>query len=644
MPLSKEQEEALAHWRAGKNVRVSAVPGAGKSRVLVEAASAVERGNALIVAYNRELRDATVNALEQRGLTDTVACMTFHGLCSRCIQSAPDDDALLDAIEAAERGEVEVKRLQIEALLIDECQDCRPSFLRLLRVVLEPNVSMQHMVVGDEEQLLYDYDEDDPADIEILRCPWNRFVSDRAWIACVFTISFRLTVPIARFVNRVFDTGIEPGNTEYDDPVSVYTMNVWRMGGLVERQLRGLDASKTAVLVARRRNNRPLQSVINQLSANRIPIHIVGEDGVHPLIKSCKMSVSTWHASKGATIENVIVFGVDADSARRPLFVALTRASRKLFIIMDEQRPHPEIVRAVAACGRCVTDEATRNATRRLANLPPPWTPTNDGVRACCFDDWSPRMSTRWLREHMRVETLIDASEDDAVHWAGEVVQVNDVYADVSWVYARAGRLYHEHARTGRLRVVESMKNPARVAPVDRIAAILAGEQRWFVSTNAHTNRLLGDDLQRLALTAATRCATVVDWCTLALGAVAWDGWHHTMRQMFPMGWVDPDVFQTTVDTIGHLLPAEEETEFDLRAVRRVGEDCVAHMRVHAVCADRIYLFVWTAALGSAENARAGIAAAIHGKPCILANLRTGHARLVHTTDNKKILERCCRR
>ncbi len=642
MSLSREQEEALAHWRAGKNVRVSAVPGAGKSKVLIEAASTVERGICLIVAYNRELRDTTLDVLEQRGLTDTVACMTFHGLCSRCIQSAPDDDALLDAIEAAERGEVEVKRLQIVALLIDECQDCRPSFLRLLRLVIEPNPSMQHMAVGDEQQLLYDYDEDDPADVEILRRPWDHFESDRAWVACDFTISFRLTLPIARFVNRVFDTGIRHGNTQYDDPVSVYTMNVWRMGGLVERLLRGLDASKTAVLVARRRNNRPLQSVINQLSANRIPIHIVGEDGVHPLIKSCKMSVSTWHAAKGATIENVIVFGVDADSARRPLFVALTRAFRRLFVIMDEQRPHPDIVRAAAASG--LGDEATRQATRRLANLPPPWTPTNDGVRACCFDDWTPRASTRWMREHMRVETLIDASEEDAVHWAGEVVRVNDVYADVSWVYARAGRLYHEHARTGRLRVVESMKSPARVAPADRLAAILAGEQRWFVSANALTTRLLNDDLQHLVLTAATRCESVVDWCTLALGAVAWDGWHHTMRQMFPMGWVDPDVFQTTVDTIGHLLPAEDETEFDLRAVRRVATDNVAHMRVHAACADRIYLFVWTAALGSAENARAGIAAAIHGKPCILANLRTGHARLVQTTNDETILDRCCRR
>ena len=242
----------------------------------------------------------------------------------------------------------------------------------------------------------------------------------------------------------------------------------------------------------------------------------------------------------------------------------------------------------------------------------------------------------------MRVEVLIDATEEDAVRWAGEVVRVNQTYADVSWVYARASRLYHEHARTGRLRVIDSMNQPARVAAADRVAAIEAGDQRWFVSPNALTRRLLGADLQRLVLTAAARRQTVVDWCMLALGATAWDGWHHTMRQMFPLNWVNEDLFQTTVDTIGHLLPAEEEITFDARGSKRVGDGCIAHMRVHAACADRIYLFVWTGGLGSAENARATMAAAIHGKPCILANLRTGHARLVQVADERTLLERVC--
>ena len=67
--------------------------------------------------------------------------MTFHGLATYCIMPCYDDMALFDAIEGVETGELEVKnKLSISGVMIDEAQDFRPSFERVLRLVLDLRV------------------------------------------------------------------------------------------------------------------------------------------------------------------------------------------------------------------------------------------------------------------------------------------------------------------------------------------------------------------------------------------------------------------------------------------------------------------------------------------------------------------------
>ena len=56
--LSSLQQQAVGAWQSGKNVRVVAVPGAGKSAVLLEACKEAE-GLCLILAYNHELCQET---------------------------------------------------------------------------------------------------------------------------------------------------------------------------------------------------------------------------------------------------------------------------------------------------------------------------------------------------------------------------------------------------------------------------------------------------------------------------------------------------------------------------------------------------------------------------------------------------------
>ena len=72
-------EAVLARFEADPRARVvvEAIPGAGKTRLLVEASA--RAGRALVVAYNTQLAHATQQALEARGLEELAEAGALHG-------------------------------------------------------------------------------------------------------------------------------------------------------------------------------------------------------------------------------------------------------------------------------------------------------------------------------------------------------------------------------------------------------------------------------------------------------------------------------------------------------------------------------------------------------------------------------------
>ena len=73
------------------------------------------------------------------------------------------DAKLLDVVEAWERGRAVEQPILHDRVFLDELQDMRPSFHRALRHMLAPGRQM--IVLGDENQMLYDYQEDDAAGV-----------------------------------------------------------------------------------------------------------------------------------------------------------------------------------------------------------------------------------------------------------------------------------------------------------------------------------------------------------------------------------------------------------------------------------------------------------------------------------------------
>ena len=200
-----EKNDALALVQeAGDHVVVEAVPGAGKTHMIVELAS--KNANSLILAYNNAL------ALEIQSLIDPdrVSCFTFHSLCSRFVRVVRDDLQLRSVVEEVERGELLVERCSLHAttLLIDEAQDVRPIYIRLLRILGLFDVATKIYVFGDRNQLIYDYDDDFPASLDVLTRPNTHVRRGVSWKRVVASTSHRLPSPVARIVSDMFSVRI----------------------------------------------------------------------------------------------------------------------------------------------------------------------------------------------------------------------------------------------------------------------------------------------------------------------------------------------------------------------------------------------------------------------------------------------------
>lgn len=183
--LSPEQQSAIDAWQRGSNVKVTAVPGAGKTFVILQACLAVN-AKILILAYNRALCEATRKRLVEMGLSERVLCYTFHGLATYCVRPTYDDIALDEVLEDLDSGTaVPTIVFDVDCLIIDECQDFRRSFHRLISHLVRTSRDTQTMLVGDPRQMLYDYDDEDPADLTFLEQPDAHFANDVCGRQCI---------------------------------------------------------------------------------------------------------------------------------------------------------------------------------------------------------------------------------------------------------------------------------------------------------------------------------------------------------------------------------------------------------------------------------------------------------------------------
>jgi len=641
--MNAEQTLALEEWNAGKNVKVVAVPGAGKSRVLLEACKTHTKGVVIILAYNHDLCEETKLKLAENNLDDRVICLTFHGLATYCIMPAYDDMSLFDAIEGVESGEIEVdKYLHVSAVLIDESQDFRPSFLRLLRLVLKTPSDVQYLNVGDPRQMLYTYDNEDPADLKYLNNPEQYFISSRDWKTIEFFKTHRLTESMAKVVSQIFNVNIVSAKANQTcRPVVLYTTNLWKTGPLIYDIVKKYKKEEICILVPKKKNNGPLKTLVNFLSKCGIYIYLHGFDGQDSRIKKNKLCISTWHASKGTERRIVIVFGINNDVEQNPFFVAVTRAFEQLILVQDEENPNIQLVRNL---NKLTQNEIVYCKTTNLI--------MNSGIKpkekyvfniseaqTYSLDSYRPKGTGRWMRNYQHVENLsvgCDNNDDD------DVIDNSNFHEDVSDVYALACCMYVEYIKTGKVRLLDDIISPIRLYRKNQDEAIKEGHHSRFITPNIPINTLLGDDMLEILDVYRNRNEiTPALWCELAFVAKSWNDYHHSLRQCKPFTWFDVDKFHNGCTFLLHLLK-NENAEFDVRITKKSPVfDVIFHARVHILTSSSVYYLVWSTELTHNHRMHASLRAALctNNTTVMLVNLKNHSMQRLTISQSSEFLQ-----
>lgn len=318
--------------RAGDHVVVEAVPGAGKTHMIVELAST--NSNSLILAYNNALS----LEIQTRIDPDRVSCFTFHSLCSRFVRVVCDDLQLQHVVEEVERGELLIEKCSLHAttILIDEAQDVRPIYIRLLRILGLLDIATKIYVFGDRNQLIYDYDEDFPACLDVLTRPNTHVRRGVSWKRVVASTSHRLPSPVARIVSDMFSVRI--GSVSRDDvpPPPLVEVRAPTSMFRLSHELNDLKEVPHLILVDRRANNRPLHALLNDWSREGMVMNVHRTTNNH---ENATMTCATYWSAKGLQHDTVVVI-VPECTPRNPLYVALTRARRRLIVVIDARKPH----------------------------------------------------------------------------------------------------------------------------------------------------------------------------------------------------------------------------------------------------------------------------------------------------------------
>ena len=572
----------------GGNVSVEAVPGAGKTRLLLEACVP----GTLVLAYNAQLAEAMEPP-------EGSWCWTFHAFCSKCLAPARDDAQLEDAVTRAERGELVPHDVPtpLTRLLVDEAQDVRALYVRLIRVLVPDHVPI--LVAGDRNQLVYDFSAEYPATLDTLLSPERAFGGGE-WHKVTLPHSYRLTKPMAHLVNTVFGTsivGVRDGpEVEVRSPRSAFSMYA------TLKDVLGTSSSDTLLLVDRKRGNRPLRSLLNALSRDGVRVFVHGVDG-DTADEDFHVKCLTYWAAKGLECDTAVVL-LPASAPRNPLYVGLTRARRRLIVVLDPREPNAVVSRAIVAEPH-VYD--VQNVTAMRA--------AEAGVAsdAADFATREPSVS----RPASSCDVIVPGGDDPSSPLTTALL---DAAVRVFLVLA-------EWRATGAVRAMEDVLHPTRLDYEARDAAVRAGFVGRAVPRFVSDDDLLAPDLRRVATAAYARLKrsrdggdpSLYDVAEVALATLAWDGYDHRMRRALPVApWIHrlpPHVVASS-----SFLPPDAVYDVPLPGTGR---------RVHATSAEAHYLVTWD---GGDEDA--AFAAQHHpARTCMVLDLSNGEVRRVNVPD-----------
>lgn len=522
-----------------------------------------------------------------------------------------------------------LKALNFKRICIDESQDLKEVYVKLIQSLFSPEC--QWFLVGDEIQMLNDYDEDDPALLDYMISPETTLGTPTSWVRTRLSTSFRLTPTVTSFVNAMLEYGehLVSGNTV--DPireVRVCTCGNWKWKDVVIPWVNHVRKenpnARIFILVARKKNNPPLQILVNAMTLKGLALYIHGVDGQDARIQKGKITVSTFHASKGMQADACAVLGVEENDKHNPLHVALTRSKSQLLVVQNSMRPRGKLIETTmnTMSDTMILDEATKKMT--MENVVPPTEIPPRTMRD--LNNWSARGRSVALHKLVNdCETKASVEKEQAVVGSRVELMNRGQYGEVYDIYRLAAAMIVEFDATGKCRFHDFMKKPIRYNAQDRDFVIAQKKNDYTVDARVlNNNDLIPQYAWKVLASMPATEKSHVHWASIAAMALCWNKFHHTLHYTVPCNWVNEQTLCNAIQNIKQAV-APYAGEYDVRLVRRV-DDVTYHSRCFFASDDAVVTVVYTDETPRSIRLNACIPLALHdtARVAILVNALTG--------------------
>jgi hypothetical protein len=357
---SDEQRIIIQHVKMGKNVIVDACAGSGKSTTILSCAQEMPDTTFLQITYNASLRKEVREKIRELQLKN-IQVHTYHSLAVATYdKQAHTDTGIRHLLHQNTPPMSPIKPKEI--VVLDECQDMTLLYFQLIiKYVKDMGTKIQVMVLGDYMQGLYEFK---GADIRFLTHAqeiWQKCACLKTgeFAQCTLQMSYRITQPMADFVNHVMLgeqrlLACKPG-----EPVIYMRNSMHNLERQVVFQIRqliqqGINPSEIFVLAGSIKGaNSQIRKIENVLVQAEIPCHVpmFETDKIDEKVMNGKVVFSTFHCVKGRQRAYVFVVGFDQsyleyyarteDKTVCPntLYVATTRATHKLYLLETDHYP-----------------------------------------------------------------------------------------------------------------------------------------------------------------------------------------------------------------------------------------------------------------------------------------------------------------
>ena len=351
---SAEQTIIIHHMKEGKNVVVDACAGSGKSTTILSCAREMPHKKFLQITYNSMLRMEIKEKVHSLGLKNIVV-HTYHSLAvAKYSKNAFTDTGLRQILYQNMSPITPIKPQDV--IVLDETQDMTFLYFQfVVKYCREMGTPFQLLILGDYMQGLYEFKGADIRFLTMANEIWRDFeyLKTSEFMTCTLKTSYRITRPMADFVNKVMldeerVIACRDGRSVLYIRNAKYFLQRTIVYNILELLKSGVKPNDIFVLGASVKGpNSQIRRVENVLVEAGIPCHVpmLETDKIDEKVINGKVVFSTFHCVKGRQRPYVFVIGFDnsyfhtyaktfsPEKCPNTLYVACTRATHGLFLL-----------------------------------------------------------------------------------------------------------------------------------------------------------------------------------------------------------------------------------------------------------------------------------------------------------------------